>query len=132
MTTTPTPDPDAALVERVTNAVHYIRFKAQRDGTYAYTSEEVARAAIAEMREADRWVPCSERMPEDGQEVFVMRRGLCNYMRFFRSRHGRPDRFELGGTYWWMRYDGDDEVTHWRPPPPPPATDATTTSKDKP
>lgn len=61
----------------------------------------------------DGWISCSERMPDDGQEVVVQTHSGWHYIAFYESHSG-------------LFYDspaGDVEyvlVTHWMPLPEPP------------
>lgn len=64
------------------------------------------------LREANRWIPVSERLPEAGVPVLVMSRYWC----------ANPFVARLHNEYW----EGEpilsrpESVTHWRPLPAPP------------
>ncbi len=63
---------------------------------------------LAELGERMEWVPCSERLPEDNQEVDVY---LTIGKRFFDLKYVKNHNGFLDGGY---EFDMD-EVTHWRP-----------------
>lgn len=75
-----------------------------RGDTFTAKLIELIRARDAK-READRWIPCSGRMPPEGETVLavVVDHGVrvATYHR------------QIGST-------PDSDVTHWRPLPPPP------------
>ncbi|EJD5478552.1 DUF551 domain-containing protein [Escherichia coli] len=59
------------------------------------------------------WISCSERMPEDGQEVVVQTHSGWRYIAFYESHSG----------LFYDSPEGDVEyvlVTHWMPLPEPP------------
>ena len=61
----------------------------------------------------DGWISCSERMPEDGQEVVVQTHSGWRYIAFYESHSG----------LFYDSPEGDVEyvlVTHWMPLPEPP------------
>jgi len=62
-------------------------------------------AELAALREANRWIPVSERLPENGQEILAL---------------GRNKTVDS-----WLYYPAVEgvfrlEYTHWRPLPEPP------------
>jgi len=80
---------------------------------------DTLRARIAELEEANRWIPVSERLPEDKQDVFALtQNGDFKAPRFLND----------GDTPCWRRSDSSycDELkhfTHWRPLPSAPEAD---------
>lgn len=62
---------------------------------------EAAEARVAELEDAGRWIPCSERLPEVIEQV------LC-YAPYYHSIEVR-----------WADQFGE-AVTHWQPLPTPP------------
>lgn len=40
-------------------------------GDYAAAFSEIRKLPAADVDPAHRWIPCSERMPEDGQDVLI-------------------------------------------------------------
>lgn len=63
-----------------------------------------------------RWIPVSERLPENKQDVFVLNKyGDCKARTYL----------DDGDIRWWLHSDDNycDELeyaTHWMPLPPPP------------
>jgi Protein of unknown function (DUF551) len=70
------------------------------------------------------WIPCSERFPEDEQDVWVYMPRYPNPVRFARYQVGY-DVYDtpVGGTFGFVNQDTDyGEATHWAPlefPEPP-------------
>lgn len=73
---------------------------------------------------ASGWIPCSEMMPEDGEEVL--------FAVAYPWDKGKKPKVALGRHYtkngkgWWTAYYGaflDYEVTRWMPLPEPPETE---------
>ena len=67
---------------------------------------EVLRAELAELREANWWIPVGERLPEDSNPVLVVVPAGFVSTSFYRRSNGT-----------WHTWDG---ITHWRPLPSPP------------
>lgn len=71
------------------------------------------RAELINLREANRWIPVGERLPDDNVAVMICLENNCIDIMYHEA-----DR-------WHMDYNGiayaDDCVTHWRPLPEPPA-----------
>lgn len=61
----------------------------------------------AELKEAQRWVPVSERLPEDGVNVITV------------DKYGRVSKCNCLKSY-VTKYGNYDNVTHWQPLPQPP------------
>ena len=61
-----------------------------------------------------RWIPCSERMPKEDENVLAW----TKYGEFCESAF-------WNGSYWVKTWSNDDisGVTHWRPLPEPPGKD---------
>ena len=64
----------------------------------------------AALREAQRWIPVSERLPEDGIEVLV---------------YESEDSSIYSACKWYDEWNGfpGERITHWMPLPAPPTTD---------
>ena len=75
----------------------------------AITRAEAAEAELAALREQTRWIPCSERMPEEGQEIYARERG--GIITRFKYSNKLRDIFMRHYTHW-----------NWMPLPPPPVT----------
>jgi|ERR1035437_2114065 hypothetical protein len=65
---------------------------------------EKLEAELAALREAERWIPVSERLPEEGQTVIV----------YISGKGISTPTYQVG---WKWCYE---TPTHWRPLPPPP------------
>lgn len=66
-----------------------------------------------EALERTRWIPCSERLPENASRCFV-----CRFDGVTKTRFTDILWFEAG--IWWNRlHGGDFAVTHWMPLPEP-------------
>lgn len=64
---------------------------------------------LLQRRQADRWVPVEERLPEDGYYSLVVADGFVTIGKHYSGI----------STWSWQGYDIPD-VTHWRPLPEPP------------
>lgn len=88
----------------------------QQSEWFTQAADELARLAKenAELREAQRWIPVSERLPENGVTVLVCYLGYYD---------GKPnsDNVAYMKRGVWLWYADDEEmcvqVTHWRPLP---------------
>jgi hypothetical protein len=82
------------------------------DALTALTADNASlRAQLDELKEANRWVPVTERLPEDSNHVIVM------------LKRGRVDfgYYDTAKEEWWDKYDdGLMSVSHWRPLPSAP------------
>ena len=56
-----------------------------------------------------KWIPVSERLPEDNEEVVT-----------YRGRDGIGIECRFGDGSWGFDFDLQDSVTHWMPLPEPP------------
>lgn len=85
--------------------------------------EELARkimqmhARIAELEAAQRWIPVSERLPEDGETVFVI---IHDGFERFENGNEVARLTYLGNGNWWSWGRERYVVTHWMPLPNPP------------
>jgi hypothetical protein len=83
--------------------------------------KQIARELLA-ARERERWIPVSERLPEDAKDVLV----LAHWER--KDNRGIVDSLAHvawldGDGYWYINSQTmlrRDAVTHWRPLPPSP------------
>lgn len=66
---------------------------------------------VREALERTRWIPCSERLPEDVSRCLV-----CRYDYVTKTRFIDILWFERG-TWWNRSHGGDYAVTHWMPLP---------------
>ena len=65
------------------------------------TRAEEAERELAALREQTRWIPCSERMPEEGQEIYARERG--GIITRFKYSNKLRDIFMRHYTHWnWM------------------------------
>lgn len=82
-------------------------------------TEDAQAAEIERLREAARWIPVGERLPEKGQRVIIFaRNGWIGPATYFRVFSESPADL----TDYWKHDAGDEvwHVTHWRPLPEPP------------
>ena len=92
------------------------------------TIEDELRACIAELEAERRWIPVSERLPEDGREVLVFAEGLITAGSHCQCGAAFNDDDVLVETPTWLLgiegevygCDAYDAVTHWMPLPNPP------------
>ena len=64
-----------------------------------------------EALERTRWIPVSERLPEDGETVLTYKNGQFDVLKYEMRRNGW-----ICGGWFWSRAT----VTHWMPLPEPP------------
>lgn len=71
--------------------------------------------AIEDIPSVNRWIPCSERLPEDGQRVLICSKSKRFFDVFFRSNAQMPsfDSKIFGKVYVWYCED----VIEWLPMP---------------
>lgn len=62
--------------------------------------------------EAQKWIPCSERLPEVGRSVLFSRRSMY-------TREGCLQADGKWWQYWWDEMLNADQVTAWKPLPEP-------------
>jgi hypothetical protein len=74
--------------------------------------EDALNARIAELEEAQRWIPVSERMPDNWESVLTID--------ISKSTRGPVTAFFNPETSLWSAHFGDLWVTHWMPLPEPP------------
>ena len=72
---------------------------------------------IAELEAAQRWIPVSERLPEDGETVFVI---IHDGFERFENGNEVARLTYLGNGNWWSWESERYVVTHWMPLPQPP------------
>ena len=72
---------------------------------------------IAELEEAQRWIPVSERLPEDRATVLV---AFKNREILTATYYGHYEGFGGVENYWDIEGWHSGEVTHWMPLPQPP------------
>ena len=75
--------------------------------TYRERLETIADHLIAGGVTIQRWIPVTERLPEQGQEVIVYSGGVL-----------KPTVFAY--QFWNKNYDSWARITHWMPLPQPP------------
>ncbi len=62
--------------------------------------------------EQTRWIPCSERLPDDGEFVLTYKNGQFEVQEYEKRRNGW---IGGGGWFWSLAM-----VSHWMPLPEPP------------
>ena len=74
-------------------------------------TEVALRAELAELREANRWIPVEERLPEAGVKAIATD-----------GDHVDMALYDYNNEWdWWVPIgNADEEITHWRPLPAPP------------
>lgn len=81
---------------------------------------------VEEAPAVNRWIPCSERMPENNVSVLYVWRSQNGAVAVL---HGWHFETRVTGSAWHQSGVGfhrpDDEVTHWMPLPEPPKEDET-------
>lgn len=75
-----------------------------------------ARKLMQDAPAVNRWIPCSERLPEKNVEVLA-----------YSPYWGKIVVAMWGGEYWLEQWTDDDleqsEITHWMPLPEPPESE---------
>ena len=90
--------------------------------------EDALNARIAELEAERRWIPVSERLPEDGREVLVLVEELITAGAHYQFGAAFNDDDVLVETPTWVLgleeetygFDAYAAVTHWMPLPEPP------------
>jgi len=99
--------------EREKNGNEVLR--AERDDLYKNNCKQ--HDEIGRLKEVQRWIPCSERLPDEGQEVEIIN-----------AQDIIPAKYEPSHNQFfpWLRLDthiafrrATECVTHWRLPEPP-------------
>lgn len=67
---------------------------------------------VREALERTRWIPCSERLPDDGEFVLTYKNGQFEVQEYEKRRNGW---IGGGGWFWSLAM-----VSHWMPLPAPP------------
>ena len=114
----------ADLIDRAAVLAEIDRFQIRFNETgdsherVAYASAEHCMLVIKEAPAVNRWIPCSERLPEFEREVLVYVKGnFDNSIPFITTAYINSD------CDWQSDYDGeviDSKITHWMPLPEPP------------
>jgi len=73
------------------------------------------RSEVSALREQVRWIPVSERLPEDYENVLLLLNGLVASSGFHNSI---IPQWSADGFYYHSNWY--DTVTHWKPLPQPP------------
>ena len=90
------------------------------EGNFLYYHDLLV-AAIMDMAPEQRWIPCSERLPDGICQVIVQTNGGAIHDMFYEGKNVfgcEVWRMVDGGIYW------DDEVIAWMPLPEPDKRDA--------
>jgi len=76
---------------------------------YVEALEAELQSRIAELEAAQRWIPVSERLPEEFTPVLT-----------FSKDNDKPVTAILAAGFWWSNVDWALNVTHWMSLPQPP------------
>ena len=68
---------------------------------------------VSALREQVRWIPVSEKLPKDNQEVLIYADLIAKGVHSTKSRQWSADGYYYHGDWY-------DTVTHWMPLPQPP------------
>ena len=103
---------DEELVKALRNSYGYSE---QRDKEAAAAIERLS-AENAELREAQRWIPTSERLPISNKpvQVYMPKLYMSVQTGFYDRYYGEDD------DEWYEHWVAPSEVTHWKPLPKPP------------
>lgn len=89
--------------------------------SFSKADEEKAYRAINDIPAVNRWIPCSERLPEDGQRVLIWSKSKRFFDVIFRANALMPsfDAKIFGKVYTWYCED----IIKWMPLPEAPKED---------
>jgi hypothetical protein len=94
----------------LSNGLHYI--ECERCGAAPHRLGAWNReTAVKYWNSVNRWIPCSERLPEYGEYVMFIRKNCECYIGYYDEKN------TWNTDYQW--FTGED-VTHWMPLPEPP------------
>lgn len=86
---------------------------------------EIVEKTVEMVEQERRWIPVTERMPDEDDEVLVLIGADCFVMRLVNK--DKPDVWHWDGSYYmeWQNFNGTEhadicDVTHWMPLPQPP------------
>jgi len=79
----------------------------------AYEALLISMEENAALREQVRWIPVSEKLPKDNQEVLIYADLIAKGVHSTKSRQWSADGYYYHGDWY-------DTVTHWMPLPQPP------------
>ena len=86
----------------------------------AYQVFDVPKKASSKLEAAQRWIPVSERLPEDGETVFVI---IHDGFERFENGNEVARLTYLGNGNWWSWKSERYIVTHWMPVPSAPESE---------
>jgi hypothetical protein len=104
---------DEGLKYLSSNAIYSIPIPVG-DGNYVTFIDIADMAAeLLRRRESDRWIPVSERLPNECEECLLLNKNKSQFV-------GWLDESSL--LMWFDTIEGyvSDDITHWRPLPEPP------------
>ena len=106
--------------EASANLLEYLRENEMQGSVWA----TALAVAISALREQPRWIPVTERLPDNKEHDWVLAQvvednGYMHIPKVMEYRQNRNDWFEE--TYGWIsEHNGAFVVTHWMPLPEPP------------
>ena len=83
---------------------------------FNYEAHKKALQEIERLREAQRWIPVTERLPktEKPVQVYMPKLYMSVQTGFYTKYYGEDD------GEWYEHWVASGDVTHWRPLPEPP------------